>query len=281
MRARASGPAALASLALLALLAACGGGEAPGDEPERLVLNPPTAGTPHTHGTGTYRIVDLRLPTATDGPGRLSFRVADIYGKSLTGYEVQQTKRMHLYVVRTDLAVYRHLHPTLHRGTWSAPVDIGEPGDYRVVADFVPTGEPGSIVLRADGVVPGRWRPAPVPPAEEGDDGVVRVRPDGTGSVGDQGRLRFVVSTLDGEPVQLGSYLGATAHVSGFRIAAEPAEQDFVHVHPYGEPEPSDDGTVLTFHTTFERPGDYRFFVQVRVDGVVHTVPARATVSPR
>jgi hypothetical protein len=52
-----------------------------------------------------------------------------------------------------------------------------------------------------------------------------------------------------------------------------------VHVHPYGEPEATDDGAVLTFHTTFERAGDYRLFVQVRVDGIVHTVPVTATIA--
>jgi hypothetical protein len=275
----------IAAVAVLGLaLSGCGGG--PGaPEPDRLVLEPPAPGstgsTGHTHDTGGYRIVDLRLPRSTDGPGRMSFRIIDIYGRPLTRYAVQQTKQMHLYVVRTDLAVYRHLHPTLARGTWSAPVDLAEPGDYRVVADFLPTGASGSMVLRADAVVPGRWRPAPVPRADDGgeaDDGAVNVRVDGAGTVGDAGRLRFVVSTLDGDPVRLGSYLGATAHVSGFRITRRPIDQDFVHVHPYGAPEETEDGTALTFHTTFERPGDHRFFVQVRVDGVVHTVAVTASV---
>jgi hypothetical protein len=107
----------------------------------------------------------------------------------------------------------------------------------------------------------------------------VRVRVDGSGSVGDSGRLRFVVSTLDGDPVQLGSYLGATAHVSGFRVAPRPVDQDFVHVHPFGTPEETEDGTVLTFHTDFQRAGDYRFFVQVRVDGIIHTVAVTASVN--
>ena len=35
-----------------------------------------------------------------------------------------------------------------------------------------------------------------------------------------------------------------------------------------------------TFHADIEQPGDYRLFVQVRVDGFLHTVPVDLTVAP-
>ena len=34
----------------------------------------------------------------------------------------------------------------------------------------------------------------------------------------------------------------------------------------------------MRLHTEFEMPGDYRIFVQVRVDGFLHTVPLTAVV---
>jgi hypothetical protein len=127
--------------------------------------------------------------------------------------------------------------------------------------------------------VPGRWQPAGVPTgtgAATGDDGTVQVAVDGTGRVGDEGRLTMVVSRAGAEgAVTLGTYLGTYAHLTGFPVGG----RGFVHVHPYGEPEQSTDGTRLTFHTTFDEPGDYRFFVQVRVDGFVHTVPVTVTVT--
>lgn len=287
---------AVAALAL-SLSTACSPGDEPAPEPdsERIVLNPPADGASHTHapgqgdpatvGDGTtsgadgYRLAEVRLPRATDGPAEMSFVVRGPDGRPVTDYEVEQTKEMHLYVVRTDYAVFRHLHPTRAAdGTWRVPVDLGRPGDYRVIADFVPAGKERPFVLGADVVVPGRWRPEPVPEASAGGDGVVRVAVDGTGTVGPDGRLRLLVTTVDGEPVTLGSYLGASAHVSGFRVGGSEQEQSFVHVHPYGAPEQTTDGTVLTFHTTFERAGDYRLFVQVRVDGIVHSVPVTATI---
>jgi hypothetical protein len=86
--------------------------------------------------------------------------------------------------------------------------------------------------------------------------------------------MRITVDDGDGREVKLGSYLGSYAHVTGFDVDSGA----FVHVHPYGEPETTDDGTRLTFHTDFPRPGRFRFFVQVRVDGFLHTVPVLATV---
>jgi hypothetical protein len=283
----------LVPLAAALLLGACSSDEPAGD-PDRLVLNPPAEGSDHTHapgqsdpapvGDGTrasaggYRLVGVRLPGRTDGPGEMRFRILGPEGRPVTEYAQQHTELMHLYVVRADYAVYRHVHPSLaDDGTWTARVDLGDPGDYRVVADFQPEGADRPVVLGETAAVPG---PPTDVPMREGDDGVVVVEVDGTGSVGEDGRLRLLVTTTDGEPVTLGSYLGTSAHVSGFRTTGEDAaDAVFVHVHPYGEPEPTDDGAELTFHTTFERAGDYRLFVQVRVDGILHTVPVTATVT--
>lgn len=285
-------------VAALCLVAACTADDGPTADPDRIVLNPPAEGAGHTHapgkgdpvpiGDGTrasaggYRLADVQLPRQARGPADLSFRVLGPDGQPVTDYTEQQTKQLHLYVVRTDYAVYRHLHPSLaDDGTWSAPVDLDRPGDYRVIADFLPTGAERPVVLGRTAVVPGRWRAEPLTAGGD-DDGMVRVEVEGTGSVGDNGRLHLVVTTVDGDPVTLGSYLGTTAHVSGFRVGgSSPSDRLFVHVHPYGAPEAGDDGTGLTFHTTFERAGDYRLFVQVRVDGVLHTVPVTATVTAR
>jgi hypothetical protein len=86
--------------------------------------------------------------------------------------------------------------------------------------------------------------------------------------------MRITIDDGTDGAVTLGSYLGSYAHVTGFQIRTGA----FVHVHPYGEPETTDDGTQLVFHTEFERAGRFQFFVQVRVDGFLHTVPVTATV---
>lgn len=284
----AAGTAALLALAL----GGCGtGADGPDDGAgDRIVLTPAKDGgkgvTPigNPVGDGTtaqvrgYRMTDVRLPGA-ERPGEVSFRILDRAGEPLTEYTEEQTKLLHLYVVRDDLAEFRHLHPVLgDDGTWRGQVDLGTPGRWRVVAELIPKGSSVPLVLGTTRTVPGTWTPAPVPRGESataGDDGVVKVRLLGPGELGANGRLRLSVTSAGDEPVTLGSYLGATAHLTGFAIGT----RGFVHVHPYGAPETRKDGTVLTFHTVFSQPGDYRMFVQVRVDGLLHQLAVTVPVA--
>lgn len=278
------------------LLAGCSGEDPPeADGGDRVVLSPPDDTTGHTHegtttavrlGDGTtpqaggYRLVDVSLP-APGAPGDVSFRVLDPAGRPLTSYTVEQTKELHLYVVRSDLAEFRHLHPTRSAdGTWTARVDLATPGSYRVLAEFTPGTEPdGPHVALGDTVlVPGAWEPVAVTADSAGapaDDGVLAVEAPTELASGPDERMTVTVSTLDGQRVALGSYLGTFAHLTGFDVRTGV----FVHAHPYGAAEPVADGDALTFHTEFAEPGTYRFFLQVRVDGFVHQVPFTATVT--
>ena len=132
---------------------------------------------------------------------------------------------------------------------------------------------PSSVVSESGALIPSNR--ATGPEGATGDDGVVRVEVLEPGATGDQGRLRLRVTDLAGRPLTLGSYLGASAHLTGFAVG----EGGFVHVHPYGAPEVTDDGTVLTFHTTFTDAGTFRMFVQVRVDGLLHQVALTTNVT--
>ncbi|WP_435769811.1 hypothetical protein [Nocardioides sp. SYSU DS0651] len=290
--------ARLVAAVLLVATAGCSSEPAdPPEDPDRIVLTPGADGEDHTHapgqghaasgpvGDGTsptaggFRMTDVRLPARPDRPGEVSFRIVDRSGAAVREYVEEQTKLLHLYVVRADLSEFRHLHPTLGEdGTWTARVDLGRPGPWRVVAELTPQGEDRPVVLGTTVRVPGEWEQAPAPQgegADVGDDGVVRVRVAKAPEVGSDGRLELLVSSLDGDPLPLGSYLGASAHLTGFEIGGG----GFVHVHPYGAPEQTDRGTLLTFHTTFEEPGDYRMFVQVRVEGLLHQVAVTTTVT--
>jgi hypothetical protein len=277
-------------LALTASLTACSGDD-PGvsADPDRQVLQPGD-GTPHDHATyvgdgttadaGGYRIADLRFPAESRVPGDLSFRILDSRGEPVTSYVEEQTKLLHLYAVRDDLSDFRHLHPVLgDDGTWTARVDLTDPGTYRVIAEFVPDDAEGNpdgdhIILgeraRIDGDVP----TTPEPPTRTGSDGLVSITAPETLPAGEDTQFSMTVSDGSGGVLNMGTYLGSYAHLTGFDVETGA----FVHAHPLGTPNVTDDGSELTFHTALGTPGTYRFFVQVRVDGFVHTVSLQTEV---
>jgi len=222
-----------------------------------------------------YSLAGLQVREQPDGVGELRFRIDDFDGEPVTDYVEELTKELHLYLVNDDLTVFRHLHPTRDDdGTWTAPFDVPDAGGYRVVTEFIAVDEGGN----GDHVVLGR--PLALPPGDPGDtaaeDRAVRVSVSEAPTTGPDGELRLVVRDAAGEPVNLGTYLGAYAHVTGFHRGTGA----MVHLHPLGAPEVTEDGAELTFHAEIADPGDYRLFAQTRVDGFLHTVPVELTVAP-
>jgi hypothetical protein len=222
-----------------------------------------------------YSLDGLQVREQDDGIGEVRFRIDDYEGNPVTDYVEELTKELHLYVVNDDLTVFRHLHPTRdEEGTWSAPFDVPDAGGYRVITEFVAVDEGGN----GDHVVLGR--PLALPPGDPGDtvadDRVVNVTVSEAPTAGLNGEMRLVVRDADRQPVNLGTYLGAYGHVTGFNTETGA----MVHLHPLAAPVITEDGSELTFHAEIPQPGDYRLFVQVRVDGFLHTVPVELTVAP-
>ncbi|MCW2737498.1 hypothetical protein [Nocardioides sp.] len=222
-----------------------------------------------------YSLGGLQVRERPSGIGEVRFRIDDHDGEPVTDYVEELTKELHLYVVNDDLTVFRHLHPTrAEDGTWTAPFDVPDAGGYRVLTEFVARDEGGN----GDHVVLGRR--LALPPGDPGDtvagDGVVGVTVLQAPTTGPNGLLRLVVRDAEGQPVDLGTYLGAYSHVTGFHEETGA----MVHLHPLDAPDITEDGSELSFHADIAQPGDYRLFVQVRVDGFLHTVPVELTVAP-
>lgn len=248
----------------------------------------PSETTAHSHGSGPehitplvgdgtrhtefgYSLERLRLPERAGVPGTVSFQIR-FGGRPVTDYIAEQTKDLHLYVVRSDLGVFRHLHPSLGPdGTWTAPVTLPAGGRYRVIAELVARVDADSgeaVMLGRSGTVRGASGPAARP-----EPGGVTAEIEGGLRVGPQERLTVVVRHPDGGPVQLGDYLGTAAHVTAF-------DRDtgrLTHLHPLGAPIMDAGGTRLSFHTQVMQPGRYLCFVQVRVDGFLHTLRVETT----
>lgn len=250
---------------------------------------------PHAHnglpaGDGTqasyvgYSLEDPTFPTRSGVPGTFSFRIDYAEGgpetaAPVTDYVTDLTQDMHVYVVSSDLEVYRHVHPTMAPdGTWSGSITVPRDGRYRMIAEFIAKDRGGNgdqVVLGVERSV-GRAVPAvPVPGVTDSTtaDGVT-LDVVSTPVVGYDRRMTLAISR-DGAPAALGTYLGVYAHVSAFNIATG----ELVHMHPLGTPETVDGRSDLTVHTGFRNPGEYRMFVQTRISGVVRTIPITVAVT--
>jgi hypothetical protein len=200
----------------------------------------------------------------------LRFTVRGPDSMPVTEYEIEHDKPLHLIAVRRDLGAFQHVHPTLAPdGTWSVPLDLTNPGDYRVFADFTPTGGP-ALTLGADLAVPGLFEPRPLPPpATTATVDGYTVGLTGELTPGVSSPLTLTVSR-DGVPVtDLQPYLGAYGHL----VALRDGDLAYLHVHPDGVPgdgvTPS--GPGVTFWATAPSAGDYRLYLDFRHGDAVRT----------
>jgi hypothetical protein len=197
-----------------------------------------------------------------------AFRIVGYDGAPVLKYEVQHEKQMHLFVVRSDLSGYQHLHPALaDDGTWSVPLHLPAAGLWRVVADFVTTTAAGRLVAATLGVnltVTGDYQPATLPePASAAAVDGYTVTLEGTPRVNVFTPLLVRVSR-GGQPVaELERYLGAYGHL----VLVREADLGYIHVHAGGEPV---DGAVQCTLAT-PSPGRYRAFFDFQVSGQVRT----------
>jgi len=212
----------------------------------------------------------LELEPRTTSPGTpapLAFRIRDERGVTVRDFDVEHTKRMHVIVVRRDMAGFQHVHPVQRAdGSWAVPLVVHDAGSYRVFADFAVDGTPHTLAddIQADGEFVARPLPAPTTAAStDGFD--VRLLEQPT-RADEESELRFEVAK-DGQPVLVEDYLGAKGHL----VALRQGDLAFLHVHP--------DAETLQFEATFPSAGRYRLFLQFRVGGRVHTAAFTQEVS--
>ncbi|HEU4755472.1 MAG TPA: heavy-metal-associated domain-containing protein [Agromyces sp.] len=226
-----------------------------------------------------YALTALGAPGTAGEAGDIAFTLTDAAGDPLTEYETAHDKQLHLIVVRTDGAHFRHVHPmTDGRGTWTIPFTFDAAGTYRVFADFVPAALGDTVTLTSTVEVAGAFTPEPRTSdvAVATVDGVT-VELEGALVAGAERELVFTV-TRDGEPVTtLEPYLGAYGHL----VALRQGDLAYLHVHPMGEPGDgvTESGPEISFMATAPTAGRYLLYLDLQLDGRVLSLPFVVTAT--
>lgn len=176
------------------------------------------------------------------------FRILDSGGEVVRDYDVEHERRLHLIVVgRSPGGAFLHLHPKQRPdGAWTTALTLPIAGSYRVFADFTTGGERRTLGIDLNGYdgpeLYAHWLSQyDVSLVERGD------------------RVEFTV-TSEGNPVKLQRYLGAAGHLVVLR------EGDLAYIHAHTDEE------KLAFDVPFPSEGQYRLYLQFKVDGKVETV---------
>ena len=217
-----------------------------------------------------YVLQEVSAPGTVGAAGELSLTITGPDGVAVTDFETEHEKELHLIVVRSDGAHYRHVHPVMDEdGRWSTPWRWETAGSYRVYADITPAGAGENLTLTRTVEVAGAFTPtAPQESTTDEVDGF-QVSVEGELSAGSASDLTISV-TRDGQPVTtLEPYLGAYGHL----VALRAGDLAYLHVHPEGaEPVTGQtSGPDVQFATTAPTSGRYHLYFDFQVDGTVHT----------
>ncbi len=204
------------------------------------------------------------------------FRIADESGETVTDFDIEHERRMHLIVVRRDFDGFQHLHPRqLADGGWEVELKLSKGGVYRAFADFSTNN--ASLTLASDLFVPGPFEPSRLsPPANTSNagDGYEVSLASSTPSAGGTNPAQFTVSRNGNDLESVEPYLGADGHL----VALREHDQAFLHTHPEGEaggPGP------ISFAVAYPSAGLYRLFLQFKHRGEVRTAAFTQEVSAR
>jgi hypothetical protein len=224
---------------------------------------------------GEYRL-DVLPRRAASGGGLSGLRlvVREPYTNvAVTRFTRVHERFFHLFVISRDLGYFEHLHPLPQSdGSFLLGQPI-PPGEYMLIADFLPDRATPQMVQRAL-IAPGRSaRPRLATPAADPARRVVR---DGLAvtlevrelAVGKEAPMTFTVTdAADGTPVtDLAPYLGAPAHM----LIVKGDLSDAIHAHPE---ELRTGGPTVSFHPLMPAAGDYKLWIQFQREGKVTTFP--------
>ena len=183
--------------------------------------------------------------------------------------DVEHTKKIHLIAVTEDLSWFDHIHPEIGAdGAYTVKEKFPFPGKYTLFADYKPSGANHTVDnlnVTVSGTTPkAKTYGADKLTSDAGDGFSIKLSPDGGSFATNKATHINGEVLLNGKAVDVNTledYLGAKAHM----VVVSLADKKYLHVHPNVE-----DGK-FDLHTTFEKPGVYRGWIQFQSKGKVYT----------
>ncbi|XEC97355.1 hypothetical protein AB6A23_12835 [Paenibacillus tarimensis] len=236
-------------------------------------------GAGHDSGEGAMKAEDVKVSFSfpdgnpqSEQDTKLRIQVETSDGSPIEDFDISHEKKLHLIVVNKDLSYFNHIHPEPKaEGAFEIMTRFPAGGEYKLFADFVPTG--AAAMTKSEWIkVEGEAAAAvPIQPDDnltKSVDGKEVTLSEEQFTAGEEATLTFTIK--DGktkDPItNLQQYLGAVGHVV---ILTEDAEQ-YLHVHPMEE---KATGPDAVFMTTFPKSGVYKIWGQFQHENNVFTVP--------
>jgi Cu+-exporting ATPase len=202
----------------------------------------------------------------------IRIHIQDEKGKGIEKFDFNHEKLLHLIVVSKDLSYFNHIHPEYKgKGEFAITTSFPAGGEYKLIADYVPTG--GSKTTQTEWIKVEGTAAAPVPiKPDQGHsnivDGVEVTLQNNHPEAGKDFALDFTLAdAATNAPItDLQPYLGAVGHVV---ILSEDTDH-YLHVHPVDE---KAKGPDAQFMTSFPDKGTYKIWAQFQRNGHVFTVP--------
>jgi hypothetical protein len=192
-------------------------------------------------------------------------------GTPVESFDLNHEKWLHLMIVGKDLSYFHHVHPE-YKGKGLFEIDNAFPagGDYRLIADFKPSGGDAMTKMEWVRLQGPAARPNPIVPDKtlvKTANGVsVKLNIDRLAADADSTLSFTFTDEASGRPVSdLQPYLGAIGHVV---ILSEDGER-YVHVHAE---EGQGSGPEAVFETSFPGGGIYKIWGQFQRNDRVMTV---------
>jgi hypothetical protein len=207
-------------------------------------------------GLGSKKVIHLEIKKKDGGP--------------IDEFEVNHEKLLHLIVISKDLSYFNHVHPEYKGGgVFEITNDFPAGGEYRLIADFKPSGGDSMTKMEWVRIEGNIAKPVPVVPDTSMDktfDGKrVKLTIDQLAPNKEVALTFSFTDAKTGQPVtDLQPYLGSIGHVV---ILTEDGEQ-YLHVHA---DEGQGTGPTALFETSFPKSGTYKIWGQFQRDNQVFT----------